>query len=94
MNVAETIALFESPGYGYKHVRQLPSGEYIGVLRMIFTWGVCLMTIHGPRTRFCYETEAEAVEAAKTWDGEGWPPGYWIKQKPEGTPNPKKKEKT
>lgn len=32
-------------------------------------------------TRFCYETEAEAINALNTWDGYNDPPGNWIKQK-------------
>lgn len=35
------------------------------------------------RTRFCYEHSIDAVLAVQDWDGQGDPPGPWLKQKPE-----------
>ena len=34
--------------------------------------------------RYMYATEGEAVEACVKWDGEGHPPGNWIKRKGGG----------
>ena len=38
----------------------------------------------GYRTRFCYPTRAQAQEALVAWDGQGDPPGAWIKEKGPG----------
>lgn len=74
---------------GYENVRLLPTGEYAATTRMAFTWALCLgLNRTGYRTRFCYDNEAEAVAALKDWDGEGFLPGYWIKQKPEDVIGP------
>ena len=74
---------------GYRPNRLLPTGEYAGVMQMCYTYGLFVgLDDCGYRTRFCFETRAEAEEALRDWDGNGWPPGYWIKQKPEGTPGP------
>lgn len=90
MTDADLIAYLESQGY--RHIRKLPSGEWAGVLKMLYTTGLYLgLDRYSWRTRFCYETFAEAATALEAWDGKGWPPGYWIKQKPEGTANPNPK---
>lgn len=35
----------------------------------------------GYRRRFCYAPGGDALRAAVKWDGEGDPPGPWIKEK-------------
>jgi hypothetical protein len=79
---------------GILHVRKLPTGELAGVQRMMFTWGLMVGLDHaGYRTRFCYESCADAVAALESWDGSGWPPGYWVKQKPEDIHGPGSKDR-
>ena len=74
---------------GYSHLRVMPNGEIAGIQSFMFTYGLVLGLDHwGYRTRFCFPSKAEAVAALKDWDGEGFPPGFWIKQKPENIPNP------
>lgn len=74
---------------GYSLVRLLPTGEWAGLQRMAFTCGLFVgLDETGWRTRFCFETEDEARNALSGWDGQGFPPGYWIKQKPEEIMNP------
>lgn len=74
---------------GYGNVRQLPTGEWAGLQKMMFTTGLILgIDEWGFRTRFCFETWDEAAKSLAAWDGEGFPPGYWIKQKPEDISNP------
>lgn len=69
---------------GYVNVRRLPTGEIAGVQQFIFTTGIVVgLTEAGWRTRFCYERSLEAIRALDAWDGEGFPPGYWIKEKGE-----------
>lgn len=67
---------------GYIVVRQLQDGRWIGVIRMIFTTGLCIgLHAHGYSGRYCYDRLYDAVEAAKTYTGEGDPSGPWIKYK-------------
>lgn len=74
---------------GYSFVKQLPSGEWAGIQRQLFTYALIVgIDKTGYRTRFCYSLKTDAVEALAKWDGKGFPPGYWIKQKPEDVLNP------
>ena len=64
--------------------RELPTGEWAGVQRMMFTNALLVgMDRSGYRTRFCYPLGMPAIEALGTWDGRGDPPGPWIKEKGE-----------
>lgn len=75
---------------GYRHVRKLASGEWAGVRQVLFaTWLFLGLDETGSRTRFCFSRWREAVESLEAWDGVGFPPGWWIKQKPENAPNPR-----
>ena len=68
----------------YSPIRVLPTGVNAGVQDMAYTAGLFVdMNESGYRTRYCYETRAEAEAALEAWDGNGDPPGPWIKQKPE-----------
>ena len=74
---------------GFHCVKQLESGLEIGVIKMLFTWDLCYNINPNSMTqvyeyRYAYETEGEAVEALVHWDGEGHPPGNWIKRKGGG----------
>jgi hypothetical protein len=73
---------------GYYKVRRLPDGRWLGVQKMLYTAGLFIMTVEAPITRFCYEHPAEAEQAFDEWDGNGDPPGAWIKQKPEDRHGP------
>jgi hypothetical protein len=74
---------------GYRHIRRLPTGELAAVMDMLFTTGLFVgLDAVGYRTRFCFEKAREAEASLAEWDGKGFPPGWWIKQKPEETPNP------
>jgi hypothetical protein len=67
---------------GYLFVRQLPTGEWAGLMRMMFTVGLFVgLDETGYRTRFCYERADQAWIALVTWDGTGDPCGPWIKEK-------------
>lgn len=81
---AEVLAL------GYALARPLGNGEWLAVAPQLFTTGLFIVQDrHSCRTRYCYESPIEATRAFLTWDGEGDPPGLWIKQKPEDRLNPK-----
>jgi hypothetical protein len=78
----DTRAIFEK--HGYSNLKVLANGELAGVQMFLFTYGLTVgLGFIGYRTRFCYHTKSEAVEALRQWDGTGDPPGLWIKQKPE-----------
>jgi hypothetical protein len=69
---------------GYLGTRKLPTGEWAAIRRFIYTTGLCVgLNEFSFRTRFCYETPFEALEALQEWDGNGDPPGPWIKEKGE-----------
>lgn len=76
----------------YHFARTLPTGEIAAIQKMIFTTAIVIgLDDTGYRTRFCYDgpdQEVNAILALAEWDGEGWPPGYWLKQKPEDITNP------
>ena len=66
------------------HLRQLPSGKWIALHPFLFTVGLLVGVERVTyERRFCYPYErvAEAVYAVKNWDGNGDPPGRWIKEK-------------
>jgi hypothetical protein len=67
--------------YGYLCPRKLESGEWIAIVRYLFTFGLVVdIREFGYRTRFCYARWDEALAALLSWDGVGDPPGPWIKE--------------
>jgi hypothetical protein len=77
-------------GEGYYNLCCMPNRELAGVKRYLFTTAVVIgIDEWGWRTRFCFETAREAEAALAAWDGTGFPPGFWIKQKPEEITNPR-----
>lgn len=82
-------------GEGYIVPHKLPTGKWAGVMQMNFTGGLFVgLDDHGYEKRYCYETIRQAAFACLTWDGEGDPPGNWIKEKGDGVDriNPKIQE--
>lgn len=78
---------------GYDPVRAFvpphPSGAdrilYCGVLKMIFTGRLCVgLDRTGWECCYDYHTVEEAIVALSCWDGNGDPPGMWIKMKGAG----------
>jgi hypothetical protein len=67
---------------GYRYPKILATGECAGIMPMIYTTGIFVgLDKFEYRTRFCYETWAEAEKSLAAWDGHGDPPGNWIKEK-------------
>ena len=71
---------------GFHCFRRLDNGIEIAVIKMLFTWDLCYninpnSMFDAYEYRYMYESEMEAVEACVLWDGEGHPPGNWIKRK-------------
>lgn len=78
------------PADFYSNERTLPTGVRIGIQNMIYTVALVVgIDAQGHyERRFCFPDWTSALEARNTWDGEGDPPGPWIKEKPSGRPNP------
>jgi hypothetical protein len=69
---------------GFVSVKQLKNGEWIGISRMLYTWGLCVgLDKFGYKKRYCYERLSDAVGAVLLYEGEGDPDGPWIKVKGE-----------
>lgn len=70
---------------GYACPRQLPTGEWAALHRFLFTTGLVVgITPDAYRTRYCYQSIGAALQALMDWNGEGDPPGDWIKEKGYG----------
>lgn len=75
----------ELQALGYACPRQLPDGRWIGLMPMLYTTGLFVgLDEVGYSYRYCYEDAAAALADLATWDGEGDPPGPWIKRKGRG----------
>ena len=80
-SMPKQLTVEEANKLGYAPARILPSGECAGVSKMLFTVGLLVGLSDVYRTRFCYPTFVDACEALYAWDGEGDPPGPWVKEK-------------
>ena len=68
---------------GYSCIRLMPNGQIYGVQKFLFTYGLMInLSFVGYERRYCYQREVAAATALVMWDGEGDPPGLWIKEKP------------
>lgn len=68
--------------YGYFWPKRLKTGEWACIGQFIFTAGLIVgVDWDGIQKKFCYESFLEAVMALQSWEGEGDPPGNWIKEK-------------
>lgn len=89
MNELETATPKFWEDLGYEFPRQLPNGQWIGVFRFIFTYGLVVgLDRLGYQKRYCYHVYNDALVAVANWDGEGDPPGNWIVEKPSGRAGP------
>lgn len=84
---------------GYWCVRQLPTGEWAAGYDYLYTYGVLIGLQTGMphyRTRWCYPklefSRDQVADFIRQWDGEGAPPGFWLKQKPEDKHHPEREE--
>ena len=75
----------EAEACGYDFVHQLPDGRWIGVQKMLYTWGLFIdLDPVGYAHRYCYETLKDLIRDLVVWDGQGDPPGKWIVRKGKG----------
>jgi hypothetical protein len=67
---------------GYSDLRVLPDGRIVGIMKMLFTFGLFVdLNAVGYNHRYCYENYDEAKTDCDSWDGTGDPHGNWIKCK-------------
>ena len=70
---------------GYFQITEVPEVGVCALYRFLFTVGLVVSINEiGYRGRYCYENLSDAKEALDIWDGQGDPPGPWIKYKGEG----------
>jgi hypothetical protein len=67
-------------------MRDVPGRGRCAVRRFIYTCGLLTRLELTDWTceydeRYCYQSRSDALEALRTWDGRGDPPGPWIKEK-------------
>ena len=68
--------------WGYEFVRTVAGKLPFALQPYLLTTAVVVdLTYEGHRGRYCYANRKDALEAFTTWDGEGDPPGPWIKYK-------------
>lgn len=73
--------------------REIPGQGLCVLRRFAFTTGLMTQVIFDGgcvdyRLRFCYPDIGDAFAALATWDGQGDPPGDWIKEKETGRLGP------
>lgn len=69
---------------GYLRPRRI-GVRWCALLRLNFTIGLVVgIDSFGHSVRYCFEHAADAAAALAAWDGEGHPPGPWIKAKGAG----------
>lgn len=70
---------------GYLEIRQTDAGTWCALSRFNFTWALVVgLDESGYALRYCYEHQADASTALKSWNGIGHPSGPWIKCKGPG----------
>jgi hypothetical protein len=70
---------------GYYNIKEIPERGICGLRDFIFTCGLVIgMDEGGYFGRYCYRTKQEAIDAIESWDGQGDPPGDWVKYKGNG----------
>lgn len=79
MNEEELVARAIEDGYWDARV---VNGVVIAYTPMAYTFGLFVgVEEHGYSHRYCYQHLTEVLDALEQWDGQGDPPGPWIKVK-------------
>lgn len=82
LDTSELKALEALGGGTYSDFREV-NGVVIGLSRFVYTTGILVGVSEDTmcRRRYCYEHYWDARQALEDWDGNGHPPGPWIKLK-------------
>ena len=82
MSDEELIEFFTS--VGYREVRKLPDGNFVGIVPLMFTTGLCIdLNSCGHNKRFCFKKEADALQALANLQSVDDEPTGWIARRPE-----------
>lgn len=68
---------------GYFNIRAIQGHGWCGLLRFIYTVGLCVGLANDGTYfgRYCFHEFSDAFRALFWWDGNGDPPGDWVKYK-------------
>jgi hypothetical protein len=84
----QELAFFDSlekEGNGYYAYRKIETRGICCLNDFMFTTGIIVgLTSIGYYGRYCYPNKQEAIDSFNKWDGQGDPPGNWVKYKGEG----------
>ncbi len=70
---------------GYFEAREIEGHGICALEWFCYTVGIgCGIDETGRRYRYCYHNLLEAITAFQEWNGQGHPPGQWIKRKGGG----------
>ena len=88
LNMDYTKEEFE--GLGYRHVKQLPDGCWVGIIDLAFTTAICIdLNETGYLYRFCFKEEEMAISAlTKMQSAEEVPIGWIACRPPTRLPQP------
>jgi hypothetical protein len=69
---------------GYLFVRKLDDGTWVGLTRMIYTWGLCVGLSQGDgyERRYCYEDQLLAINEIQRMKSSEDIPSGWIARRP------------
>lgn len=73
------------PDFGFIVAKRLDDGTYVGITKLMFTWGLCIgITTHTAYTkRFCYEDASECLHQYVKLAQVDQEPIGWIARRPE-----------
>ena len=81
MDNERLLEFLEAEGV-YFGIKEIPGRGFCAVHNYLFTTGLLYgLDFQGLEGRYCYKNPVEAVVALHLWDGQGDPPGNWIKHK-------------
>ena len=89
----DLIQKLESEGNHHEEYKVIPGYGLCALRKFMFTVGLILnIDEHSYEERYCYPYKytIDALLAINTWNGEGYPPGRWVKRKgrvEESNPN-------
>ena len=70
---------------GYSNFRDIPGQGLCATMRLMFTYGLFVgITKEGYKGYYHYPFHTDCIDAITDWNGDGDPPGYWLKYKGEG----------
>lgn len=82
MQLETGFTVEDAAALGYGQCKRLANGQIAGIAAFMFTYGLVVnIDPIGYGHRYCYSSEQDAVQALEEWNGEGHPPGPWIKRK-------------